>query len=567
MRGVGDRERERRAEGVERPDEVHVSGEEHEDRRDPGEQDEREPRRLEPRVQAAQRLGQLAVARHRVRDPRRADHPRVRRDEEDGRGQQPDVDLGEVVHEPLEPEVLDDAEDGVVRVPALLRGERQQRRQLPVDLLDGQRGERDEREREVDREHRPGDELVRGRDRAHRVAGLLGEVGDGLDAGVREHRDRDRDREVRPRRRDAPVDVLDERLGAEDEREADDDEQELRREVDHRERDREPRRLLHADDVQRDEHDDHDRAAHDVPRVLVQRLPEDRQVVRDEERRDRDRDDVDEHLRPARDEARELVERVAREARRAARLGEARRALRVGRRGRGEDDPGDDEDERRQAERVERGQAERVVDRGADVAVGGREERGRAEDALELDLAPAVAAPGHARNLQRRGAGVRRPLVGRADRSLRRLQQQSLGGLGRATAVSASPIAVRDEHEPELGRVARERPEVVNAQSVRVVRVARYVLRRCRRTARRAASRSALRRDRPGLRGRSPARTTVMSTFVVEYVRRGHADLLAADEQHRVPRVHRVLGEEERRRQRPSRGSEPRRAGGRRRAC
>jgi hypothetical protein len=42
-------------------------------------------------------------------------------------------------------------------------------------------------------------------------------------------------------------------------------------------------------------------------------------------------------------------------------------------------DARDDEDERRQPERVDGGEAERVVDRGADVAVGGGEERRRAE--------------------------------------------------------------------------------------------------------------------------------------------------------------------------------------------
>ena len=56
---------------------------------------------------------------------------------------------------------------------------------------------------------------------------------------------------------------------------------------------------------------------------VAQRLPEDREVVRDEERRHGDGDDVDEHLRPRRDEADELVERVPREARRASRFREA----------------------------------------------------------------------------------------------------------------------------------------------------------------------------------------------------------------------------------------------------
>jgi hypothetical protein len=58
-----------------------------------------------------------------------------------------------------------------------------------------------------------------------------------------------------------------------------------------------------------------------------------------------------------------------------------------------------DEDERGQAERVDGREAECVVDRGADVAVGGGEERRRSENALELDL-PASAA-GHRRSLER----------------------------------------------------------------------------------------------------------------------------------------------------------------------
>src|SRR5690242_21101397 len=60
------------------------------------------------------------------------------------------------------------------------------------------------------------------------------------------------------------------------------------------------------------------------------RRPEDRQVVRDEKRRDGDRDHVIQHLRPGGREGDELVERVTGEARRAARLREPHRALRVG---------------------------------------------------------------------------------------------------------------------------------------------------------------------------------------------------------------------------------------------
>jgi hypothetical protein len=98
------------------------------------------------------------------------------------------------------------------------------------------------------------------------------------------------------------VDVVDEDLGAEDEDEAERDEQHLGGEVDHGERDREARRLLDADDVEDDERDDDDDPADDVPGVLPQWAPEDREIVRDEERRGRDGDDVDEHLRPRRPE-------------------------------------------------------------------------------------------------------------------------------------------------------------------------------------------------------------------------------------------------------------------------
>ena len=397
-RGVRDRERERRPERVERADEVHVAGEQDQDRADAREDDEREPGRLEARVEPAEDLRQLPVARHRVRDARGSDHPGVRGDEQDGGGEDPDVDLEPAEQPALDADVLDDPEDRVVREPALLGRQREQRRVLPVDQLHGQRRQGDGRQGEVDREDGERDELVRVRHGAHRVARLLGEVRDRLDPRVGEHRDRDRDREARPRRRHPPVDVRGQRLRAQHEGEAQDHEQHLGREVDHREADRELRRLRHPDDVERHERDDHDRPADDVPRVRAQRLPEDREVVRDEEGRDGDRDDVDEHLRPARDEADDLVEGVAREAGRAAGLREAGRALRVRRGGHREHRARDDEHHGRQPERVDRREAEGVVDRGADVPVRGGEQRGCAEHALHAHLA-APSAPGHRRSL------------------------------------------------------------------------------------------------------------------------------------------------------------------------
>ncbi len=321
--------------------------------------------------------------RHRVRDAGRADHAGVRGDEEDRRGEDADVDLQDVEHRSRDAEVLDETEHGVVGEAALLRGKPEERLVLAVHEPDGQRRERDRGQREVDGEDGQRDEADGGRDRARRVASLLREVGDRLDPRVGDHRHRDREEELAPGRRHAPVDVLLQDRRAEDEDEADDHEQELRGEVDEREQDVDPSGLLDPDDVQQHERGDHDGADDDVPGVVPKRRPEDREVVRDEERRDGDRDDVVQHLGPGRPEADELVEGVAREARRPAGLRVAHRPLRVGRGGRREDDPGDDEDERGQAKRERRCDAEGVVDGRADVAVGRREERRGPEHTLQ----------------------------------------------------------------------------------------------------------------------------------------------------------------------------------------
>jgi hypothetical protein len=107
-----------------------------------------------------------------------------------------------------------------------------------------------------------------------------------------------------------------------------------------------------------------------------------------------DGDDVVEYLRPTRGEARRLVERPSSKAGGAAGLGEVGGRLRVCHRGHDEDDPGDQEGNRGQAEREDGDEAKRVIDGGADVAVGGRRECPRAEHALEADaFGP---EPGHA---------------------------------------------------------------------------------------------------------------------------------------------------------------------------
>ena len=151
------------------------------------------------------------------------------------------------------------------------------------------------------------------------------------------------------------------------------------------------------------------RRERDVARRLLEAVPREAPgVVGREERRDGDRDDVVEHLRPGREERPQLVERAPREQRRAARLGVHRGRLGVRRGGAVEQRAGDEEDERRQAGGERGDEPERVVDRRADVAVGGREQRVDPEHALQsVELAlchprrestpSAVQAPGGAR--------------------------------------------------------------------------------------------------------------------------------------------------------------------------
>ena len=323
-------------------------------------------------MQAPERLGELPVARHRVCDSRRADHTCVRRDEENGRRENADVDLRNRQHRPVQAEVLDKPEHRIV-LEAVRRRLPKLRHVVRALMDDRHRRERDPRQREVDREDRDRDPRDRAWNRAHRVARLLGEVRHRLDSRIGDHRHGDREQERAPRRRDAEMDVPPEQVGVEDEEEPEPDQQKLRREVDHGENDVQLRRLLDTDHVQADQQPRQDDADDDVPRIRPQRSPEDREVMRNEDHRDRDGDHVVEHLRPGGAEGDELVERVTREAGRPSSLWITDGAFGVGGRRCGEDDPADDEDDRGQAERDPGRQAERVVDRRADVAVRGCE--------------------------------------------------------------------------------------------------------------------------------------------------------------------------------------------------
>ena len=105
--------------------------------------------------------------------------------------------------------------------------------------------------------------------------------------------------------------------------------------------------------------------------------------MRQEEHREGDHDQVVEEERPAGQEAQQVVERAPDEGRGAAGLRDRRRSLRVGEGDEQEEDAAEQEDERREPERVGGDDAEREIDRRGDLAIGDREERRRIEDALE----------------------------------------------------------------------------------------------------------------------------------------------------------------------------------------
>ena len=200
----------------------------------------------ETRVQLAEAVGQLAMQAHRVHQPRHADDPGVGGDDEDRRGQQADVDLAGVL-ERAEPQRLDHAEDRVAGEPALVLWDPQLGDVLAVGLLGDRQGRQGHRRQGgVDREYGDHHPVDGARDRLLRVARLLGHVRDRLDPGVRDHPDGDRDQEVMPRRGDAEVDVVDQRLGREDQHSTDDHEEHLGHEVGEGKEDVEAGRLLDA---------------------------------------------------------------------------------------------------------------------------------------------------------------------------------------------------------------------------------------------------------------------------------------------------------------------------------
>ena len=382
------RERQHRAERVEIAEEVGLARDQQEHRQH-REEGDREPRRAVLAVHAGEERRQLAVLGQRPREPRYPDQARVRGDHQD-RGRQ-DADV--VTQRGLEPRAeRQRRNDSQHRVVLVLRPE--QRGVVAAVVHHGQGDERDDRDPGEDPEH--GDQHVV--DRAGhvvvRVARLLGHVRHGLDSGVGDHRDREREDQLLVGGHRSEVDLVHKHRRVEDEDRAQEHQQDLGHQVGDREKDVQVRGLAKAADVQPGQHGDHYEAADDVPRVVPKAREERTQVVRHEERADRDRDDVVERQRPAGEERRDLVECLSRKGRRAACLGEHRRALGVRLRRQRKQTPGEDEHDRREPECVRRDQPERVIDRRADVPVGRREHPRHAEAATQAVLLKARHGPG-----------------------------------------------------------------------------------------------------------------------------------------------------------------------------
>ena len=345
------------------------------------EEHDREPGRAVAVVQLGEDARQLAVLGERPREARHADQAGVGSDQEDRRGQYPDVVAGDGQERAVQTQAADDAEDGVIFVAS---GEFGGVMARVVD--DGQRRERDHGDPGVDRQHCDHDEVDRARDIAARILCLLGHIGNGLDARVGDHRHRQREEHLGPAGRGAEVDLVDKQRGIQHQHEAHEHEQDLRAEIGHGEDQVQARRLAQAPYVQPDQQRDRDQPTDDVARVVCESGEERAQVVRHKERGDGDRDDVVEAERPAGEEGDDVVEGMARKRRGAARLGEHRGALGVGLGRQDEQHTGEHEHQRRQSQGVRGDEAEGVVDRRADVAVGRGEQARNADRAAQSVL-------------------------------------------------------------------------------------------------------------------------------------------------------------------------------------
>ena len=222
------REGEQDAERVEAGEELDVvseqAGGDHEPDRDRRHGDDRLRRDERAAVEPPEAGRELAVAAERVRQPSEAGHRRRRRREQDERTGESDIDDERVADEvwDVSPQCLDDAREWR---PQPLLAERR------LAVLNRERGETDGRDCGRDHDDEPDRREEAPRQRPARLAGLLGEVGDRLEARVGEHRQRQGEGEVVPGRRHPEVGALRERIRGEEQCEAENHEQQLGRQV------------------------------------------------------------------------------------------------------------------------------------------------------------------------------------------------------------------------------------------------------------------------------------------------------------------------------------------------
>ncbi len=368
-RYVRDRERQQRAERVDADEELEVRRQ-HEPRRGGrGREDDHVWRPPAP-VQPADRTRYLAVGRERVAHARDAEHRRSGCREQSQRA--PDRDrVLEHVGEPLGVERLHHAQHGRLDVRRPEGGH-------PVVNREG--ADPYQRDPDVNQHNHRGARADQQLDLLAAGGHLPGDARRRLDPGERDHRDRQREREIGPARSGSEVDARGEVVPIEYQHESEHDDQRLKDQVG--DRDQQARADAAGADagevVDRDECDHRERHP-DLERPASDRTPKCREVARDGQRRDRDQDRVVEEDGPAGDEAHELVERVAGEHSRAAALGMHRRSLRIGHHRQPEEQPGDQEYDRRQPVGVARDDPEREVHRADRGRINNREQSAVAE--------------------------------------------------------------------------------------------------------------------------------------------------------------------------------------------
>ena len=227
-----------------------------------------------------------------------------------------------------------------------------------VTVHDRKSGEADHGDQHVDADHGAdrGEQVPR---QSLRIAALLREIGNGLDAGEGQHRQRQGEGERAPARRAAEVHARCQPVPGEEHRQTEHDQRDLSNQVEHGENDAEaieagPKGEAHQRECSYQPNSD---------QRVVGRFPDRREieggaeVVRHEERRQGDDDQVVEHQHPADHEAGHVAEGPADEVRRAARLGRGRDGLGIGESYNEEERPYGHQHGRRQAERVRRDDA------------------------------------------------------------------------------------------------------------------------------------------------------------------------------------------------------------------